>query len=688
MTTSRPLRKRQAQLTFSPLPSSSPAAASYNSQIRDRAAAVGYGGSPSPAKRRKVQEVSSYTSRIGGGIPTPEASNDIMTNGAGKDVSRDSDSDHVTITKPETKTKHRTRQQRLEFAPESSMDVPISSARVSRSQNAPKNTSFFRSQTSLRDKRTDSEMGSSESEDEPPTSVRTSSRMRRSKNLRSAPIAKPVAHMRRASDQFVDLGNQTSDDSDLEVLPTTPAKSRNKSEVRTDAIPHVQVDSDSDSDIGTARSRRRADASSSVDLAQLSEDDDEMPQSSVKRNRRKQRKRSDADTDDDAQEVVELSSGSEALPRKKGRRTREEQQEIEDDLLDLQSGDSDDIASIYEPKRAAPRNPRQEALERLKRRRAGENVIELEDESPQEDGQEDQSDVEEVTRPAQTYREMFLADDDDEGFLTDQGEDSLGAPTSNIPIEFTRYASMKAKELFKYAVGWMVQKKINPAFVSNDELYDLTFKKLDDEVKGLAGSKFTSAAWTQDFTFALRARPQIAFQGLNRSSAEHWMRDRCDACNRSGHPATYQIQFQGIPYHKETLEEIAGDDDSDTDAESESGAEDRIVRDAQGRQIVSADTTFYVGKFCMANAETAHALEHWRFHLYEWVVDWLETTGYNTPEMIVKRDKWNERKRRKYANQIVDDMEKQGKIKDLYHDFRSEVDKARDAKQGRWDASP
>ncbi|KAI7716545.1 hypothetical protein KC322_g2601, partial [Hortaea werneckii] len=45
-------RKRQTQLTFSPLPSSSPASQGYNRQIQDRAAAVGYKGSPAKKKRR------------------------------------------------------------------------------------------------------------------------------------------------------------------------------------------------------------------------------------------------------------------------------------------------------------------------------------------------------------------------------------------------------------------------------------------------------------------------------------------------------------------------------------------------------------------------------------------------------------------------------------------------------------
>lgn len=99
----------------------------------------------------------------------------------------------------------------------------------------------------------------------------------------------------------------------------------------------------------------------------------------------------------------------------------------------------------------------------------------------------------------------------EDGANSPQEEDEegpLGVP-ADIPIEFTRYASLKPKELFKYAVDWMLQKHINPAFEKRDPLYDLTFRKLDDEAQGLAGSKFTSSAWTPAFKYALEARPQM-----------------------------------------------------------------------------------------------------------------------------------------------------------------------------------
>lgn len=61
----------------------------------------------------------------------------------------------------------------------------------------------------------------------------------------------------------------------------------------------------------------------------------------------------------------------------------------------------------------------------------------------------------------------------------------------------------------------MLQKHINPGFQKRDQLYELTFRKLDDEAQGLAGSKFKSSAWTSAFRYALEARPQIDIAELD-----------------------------------------------------------------------------------------------------------------------------------------------------------------------------
>ncbi|EMC98275.1 hypothetical protein BAUCODRAFT_66999 [Baudoinia panamericana UAMH 10762] len=284
---------------------------------------------------------------------------------------------------------------------------------------------------------------------------------------------------------------------------------------------------------------------------------------------------------------------------------------------------------------------------------------------------------------------MFREDDEDAQFIDseEEGDDVLGVP-AGIPIEFTHYARKKASELFKYAVEWSVQKLINPGFPSKDELYELSFRKLDDELKALANSKFVSSVWKPDFTASLKSRPEIAFEALE--PEEVWMHPKCEACNRSNHPCTYQLQFQGKPYHPHTLEEVAPDEDDDDENddsasdEQQSDDDDQPAYDYRGNEVPPASKIYFVGKFCMANAETGHALQHWRFHLNEWIVMWLISHGYMTNEKIVKREKQSTRKRKKEANKITDRMEKEGEIRRLWHEFKKNSSEARSSKQGRY----
>lgn len=85
-------------------------------------------------------------------------------------------------------------------------------------------------------------------------------------------------------------------------------------------------------------------------------------------------------------------------------------------------------------------------------------------------------------------------------------------------------------------------------------------------------------------------------------------------------------------------------------------------------------------RFCKANAETAHALSHWRYHLNQWVLDWLQNEGYTTAEKILERERWSIRKKRDYANEVVDTMEQKGEVRALYRDFKHNLEAARDAK--------
>ena len=85
-------------------------------------------------------------------------------------------------------------------------------------------------------------------------------------------------------------------------------------------------------------------------------------------------------------------------------------------------------------------------------------------------------------------------------------------------------------------------------------------------------------------------------------------------------------------------------------------------------------------RFCRHNAQFTHALLHWRYHLNEWVLGWLEQEGYTTSESIVKRENWSIKKRGDFANNVVDVVEGKGEIKALYRDFKNNLHAARDSK--------
>jgi hypothetical protein len=484
-------------------------------------------------------------------------------------------------------------------------------------------------------------------------------------------ISNRVASQQSASEDEVVpviIAQQTESDEDDEMPSTLGTQSR-KRRRHSSSPPPSAPDSDSDVvEIVKPRKRRRHDSSADED-----EDEDVLPKTPRR-----------------LKQARHLS--------------QKEKEELAEDL-DFLGPSSDRESGPPRSTQSAEKDARLRALEKLKQKRGKplpqvdeeeEDEGEEEEEEDAEDGEgteeEDEllDDDEEALAPPMSSRQFFREEKEDEDFLVEEEEEGpLGVPTG-IPLQFTRYASMKSKELFRFAIDWMVQKKINPAFQLDDEIYRLTFQKLDDEVRGLAGSKFTSSAWVPPFTIALQARPEIAYHRFDRNAGAPWERDKCDACNRSSHPATYEVQFQGKPYDWNTLEQVESDEDEsgessddDDDGSDEENA-DHSDYDAKGRQVLPESTIWYLGKFCMANAVTAHSLSHWKYHLYEAVHEWLERKGYLHATEVVKRDKLSTRKRRKRANKIVDQMEDQGMVKELWRNFRDSIDKARDSKQGRY----
>jgi hypothetical protein len=398
----------------------------------------------------------------------------------------------------------------------------------------------------------------------------------------------------------------------------------------------------------------------------------------------------------------------------------DEQDELKEELAFLRSSPLPDRGRLRSTQ-DKPKNKRQEALEALKRRRAGTTnepsasatpgrkravVVETDSESDlkvikeepdsdleileQDDIEDDEQ--EESDRDANAL-DMFQEDQEDEQFIDDDPDNMIGEPSINDDLDEMRLAfslsRAKTRDLFKHAVEWMVMKKIHPGFDSNKNVYTLTFRKLDDEVKGLAGSKYTSSAWTADFTRAIRARPDLMINEL--SAAERAvMSPHCEACNRSNHTASFEVLLQGQPYHPETLEPLANtsDSDSDSDDSDSSGLSsdsetalngEKPTYNYQKDRIPPESHRFPLGSTCKANAQVAHTLYHWRYNLYQWVKDYLKAEGYLTAEKLVKRDGRSARKREKEARKIVDAMEANGQIRSLYHSYKTQLQAAVEA---------
>jgi hypothetical protein len=409
------------------------------------------------------------------------------------------------------------------------------------------------------------------------------------------------------------------------------------------------------------------------------------------------------------------AQGLEEEEEEEGGDSVDEDDELKEELAFLRSSPLPDrgrLRSTYEK----PKSEREKALEALKKRRGGttepsssatpsrkkpivvdsdsaselEVIAEEEDDANAEDelAEEEVEDDDEDDEP--NAFSVFQENGEDEDFIDDDSA-LIGVPAEHtaIPLEFTSLSRAKPRELFKYAIEWMVQKKINPAFAADDEIYTLAFKKLNDEVSGLASSKFHSSAWTADFSRAIRARPNLEVHEVGHHLREV-LEPHCEACNRKNHVATWEASLTGTPYNERTLEPLGDDSDSDSESGSDSSISscassadlngEKAAYNANGERLPPVSKFWTLGSTCRANAQVAHTLYHWRYHLNSLVVDYLVREGKCTPEKLAKRDKWSVKKRAKYANKIVDKMEKEGEIRQLHRAYKDQVNFALEAK--------
>ncbi|KAL4934714.1 uncharacterized protein BDV17DRAFT_13260 [Aspergillus undulatus] len=479
--------------------------------------------------------------------------------------------------------------------------------------------------------------------------------------------------------------------------------------------PLATQDSDSDSDLEIIHSARKNTRDRTAKRKRVDSSEPEAPRVSeesdadeiVARPRRKLRRGGAPQpviVDDDSSEEEEpraAHSKSPSVPHTPRRDSAQDRIDIEEDLEDLQ--DSVVKASRTRGNVAnSARAQRLRYLEALRRRRARNKEDDEDDQlSPQQEfsGSEDNEDEGEEKAPVRQPQFRSWANESEssdvestidanedldryeDDFVLEDDDDKLGAPSGldDMPIEFSRHSYKQLKDYFQDAVEWMVHNQLNPAFPRSDPVYRVAFDKLETEVRGRAGSQLVSSVWNTDFRRALLARPHIETTAYPTEFAHP-----CDACNRSGHPASSDLKLYGKAYSLETLEPLAAadsddDDDDDDDKQSDSDEEsNQQEQDRDGYTLPDEDKHFYLGSHCKKMAEMAHTLTHWRIHLNEWVVEHLKITGQFSDKKILKRSGYSQKKKNKSAARAFNKMVESGEVKKLWRDFHINLRVARE----------
>ncbi|RAH72821.1 uncharacterized protein BO66DRAFT_22019 [Aspergillus aculeatinus CBS 121060] len=474
----------------------------------------------------------------------------------------------------------------------------------------------------------------------------------------------------------------------------------------------VTPEQDSESDIDMTRSARKRSAPTSLKRKRSEEASDSEPSLQVisddsdgdeivSRPRRKLRR---GTVSQPVEEIEDDDDDDLPTAPRTPRRTRDQDDlDIEEDLQALQDSVVKETRTRGRLANSA-RAQRQQHLEALRRRREGKPESDEEDSQLEagESGDEGEGEGEENESAAESEQaaaaikprslsrnddsdvESSIAGNDDldryeDDFVLQDEDDLLGAPggLDEMPFEFTRHAYKQLKDYFQDAVEWMVHNKLNPAFPRSSPVYELAFSKLEDEVKGRTGSQLVSSVWTAEFRRALLARPHIEV-----TSYPTFDNHPCDACKRSGHPASFDIKLYGKAYALDTLEPLEDentDDDDDEEEQSDNEQRDSRERDRDGHVLPDENTRFYLGRHCKTKANLAHTLTHWRFRLNEWVTDHLRLKGYLSDARILERSHWSHRKQTKYAIKAVEKMVQEGEVKKLWRDFHIDLRTARES---------
>ena len=604
------VQKQQTRLSFSPLPSSSPAKDKYSSAVQDRLANVRYDGASSSPPRQDSNDGADMLPTPGpSSRPRAESSSplsDIPSTPGKQAAGVTDDEEDEDLLMPSSKRRRTAREASVH-------ETPV--RRSSRLQNT--------------------------------SPVRPSTSSSRSSDVFSH--VEVATSTRRPSGALSDLASAETSDEDGDVLVSKPTQRRHKN-VNDTYYEHTGASTTSRASV------RRA---SGVDDWLVGDDEVEFISSDEETTSRRRKPKP---------------------PRTPRRRSRREQEELEADLDDLRDSDQEKSAKKKRTRGGPVTTERDKAKEHfdiLRRRRAGEKIPRIQD---SDEDEEEAVDINLIGRPAGEVSDECSAHSsidteaepeeaepvDEDDFIEDDATGRLGRPHPDIPLEFTSFASAKPRELFPHIVEWLVKNKLAPAFTRHDALYKLAFDRVDDQVKAQAGSRLISSAWNAIFKWTILARPQISIAAL--PGMDDDLIGCCDACNKTNRPARYDFILSGDAYYKDSLEPVDNSDDEDVGD---------VDYDEAGHQLTSQTHHFYLGSHCAANAQMGHKLTHWKYHLNESILAYLEEQGVLSAEAIVARDKMKHKKREKEAEAVVDSMEEIGKIEELWKDFQNDLDDAR-----------
>ncbi|KAL8698446.1 MAG: hypothetical protein Q9201_006571 [Fulgogasparrea decipioides] len=700
-------RKQQTRLSFTPLPSSSPAALDLPGQIQNRAATVQYDAMESPTKKRRLapanpgQRIPQFDLTTSSSmshrdrthemaLPTPDPSSQAEPKqeepilGAPPSASSSSDEEDDIVTPRRTARRPLRLQQDLSQESSSSPRASADNDGTDKGGSAQKSDAPSR-RTMVRGKQriqaqpqnlsSATPVTVSSDEDSDPVSYepsrRGSQQQQESPRIPQSSRRRPLSSSRQSL-RFISGGTSGAAllkrlQKNLVGTPTRSSKRAGSMDQRRPGPPNRSP---------SRRSRHQPEPES--------DDSGDSLMNELKKSARKPALKSERSLDDSvASSDADIRSSRER--KKIARKDRSPSigeseksgQEVDDDRKKKSQQSRANATGRLRSKRpTAEKSARQKQLELLRKRRAGKEADAL-----------TEDDLEIVTGAADIHADASgLAEQDtgssierlehsktpdldeyEQDFVDDE-DATIGAPVGlyEIPLEFTGYAHKKPIEYFKDVVEWMVHNKLNPAFARNDEVYRIAVRKLDDEAQTYAGSKFMSAAWKAEFTKALKKYPELT------STVVPTMFDqKCEACGRSRHPAKHRLVFSGKPYYRESLEDISTDEDDSGEDQQTAGLQE---------QLFFLGTWVFLWKNCNANAETAHALQHWRHALNQYVVDLLRAEGHLSPAKIVERENLSVNKRKKYVERIVDEMETDGSMRRLYQEFKQNLAAARDAK--------